>query len=437
MEPLGVGVPTIPFLRRFGRRISTPDLYRLVVAGLVVLGLGAGIAGVATVRHRTALMADVTGVSGPLSVDAQTLYRSLSDADATAATAFLTSGAEPAALRQRYLDDIARASAALTVALRDAGDEDAARLAVLADQLPVYTGLVETARSYNRLGVPLGGAYLREASGLMRNTLLPRAQELLDSAQGRLIAAQRDAFGFPWSLLLLGLATVAALVAAQLLLARRSRRAFNVGLIAASLVAGVSLIWSTAALAVAADRMEDGHREGSALVSVLADARRNALQARADEALTLIARGSGAKFEQDYGGLVAGLLGADGKPGLLDRARSQAPTAEDRAVIEQALGHARRWHELHGQIRKLDDGGAYLEAVELATDTGPESPSTVFGELDAALTDALAITNERVERETSRAGDALAGLGAGLVLITAGLITAAVLGFRPRIGEYR
>jgi len=419
------------------RRITTPELYLLVTAGLVLLGLGAGIAGLGTVRHRSALLSDIAGVSGPLSVDAQDLYRSLSDADATAANAFLTNGVEPAELRQRYLDDIARATAALTVALRDAGDEDAARLGRLADQLPVYTGLVETARSYNRLGVPLGGAYLREASALMRQTLLPAAQELFESAQRRLIAAQREAGGFPWTVLLLGLVVVGSLLAAQVLVARRTNRVFNVGLIAASLVALLSLAWSTAALNVAAGQVETGHRDGSALVSLLADARRAALQARADEALTLIARGNGAAFEQDFGAVVTDLIGADGTGGLLGRALSQAPTAADRAVIEAARGHARRWRDLHGQVRKLDDGGDYQQAVTLATDAGPESLSTVFGRLDAAMTDALAITNERVGRQTADASNALGGLGIGLVLITVGLLAAAILGIRPRIGEYR
>jgi len=432
-----VGVPAIRFVRRFGRRITTPDLYRLVTAGLLVLGLGAGIVALVTVRHRSSLMSQIAGVSGPLSVDAQDLYRSLSDADATAANAFLTNGVEPAALRQRYLDDIARASAALAVALRDAGDEDSARLAMLADRLPVYTGLVETARSYNRFGVPLGAAYLQEASGLMRQTLLPAAQELFESAQRRLIAAQREAVGFPWAILLLGLVTVAALLAVQLLVARRTNRVFNLGLVAASLVALIALAWPATALSLAAGRVEAGHRDGSALVSLLAGARRAALQARADEALTLIARGNGAVFEQDFGAVLTDLIGSDGTGGLLGRALAQAPTAADRAVIQRARDHARSWHDLHAQIRTLDDSGDYLKAVALATDTGPQSPSIVFGSLDAAMTDALAVTNDRVQRQTATGARALGGLTAGLVLITAGLLTAMILGIRPRIGEYR
>ncbi|WP_122978000.1 hypothetical protein [Actinoplanes teichomyceticus] len=412
------------------RRPATPDLYRLVAAALIVLGVGLGATALATVHHRTALTRDITGVSGPLSVSAQDLYRSLSDADATAATAFLTSGAEPAALRQRYLDDIARASAALTVAARDADDADTARLAVLTDQLPVYTGLVETARSYNRLGIPLGGAYLREASALMRTTLLPRAQDLFESAQRRLSGAQRDAAGFPWAVLLLGLCTVAALVAAQVLLARRTHRIFNLGLVAASLVALVALVWPALALSAAAHRVDAGRGTGSALVSVLADARRAALQARADEALTLIARGSGAAFETDYRTAMRDLTG------LLGAAAARAPES-DREVILQARDHASRWDRLHGELRRLDDRGDYLAAVGRATATGPADPPAVFGALDAAISRALATANDRVDRQAGHGRRALTGLEAALLLGTAGLVAAVLLGLRPRIGEYR
>ncbi|MFC7485026.1 hypothetical protein ACFQX7_40180 [Luedemannella flava] len=176
---------------------TTPGLLAAVTVGLVVIGLVAGVAGVLAVRQRAALVRDVGTFSGPLSVRAQDIYRSLSEADATAANAFLANGVEPAALRQRYLDSIAQATASLAVALRDADDRGAAKLDVLARELPVYTGLVETARSYNRLGTPLGGAYLREASGLMRQTLLPAAHDLFQIEADRLAQAQRDGATFP------------------------------------------------------------------------------------------------------------------------------------------------------------------------------------------------------------------------------------------------
>ena len=68
-----------------------------------MLGVAAGVAGIAAERQRARLLADIGGVSGPLSVGAQDLYRSLSDADATAANAFLAGGTEPAKLPNALL----------------------------------------------------------------------------------------------------------------------------------------------------------------------------------------------------------------------------------------------------------------------------------------------------------------------------------------------
>src|SRR5690606_13464074 len=125
----------------------------LIMAGLVLLGLVAGGAGVLSVRERAALVKRVTATSGPLAVAAQDLYRALSDADATAAAAFLSGGLEPAAQRSRYEADVATAATALT---RIAGGVTEGRAVAatgrIAAGLPIYTGLVETARALNRQG---------------------------------------------------------------------------------------------------------------------------------------------------------------------------------------------------------------------------------------------------------------------------------------------
>src|SRR5579864_630974 len=166
---------------------------RLNLLGLVGGRLLWGAIAAWTVAQHTAAADDVVTTIEPLSVDAQQIYRALSDADATAATSFLSGGLEPQPVRQRYLADIARAASRLeaaTAAATAAGQSSAAApLARLTDDLPVYAGMVETARADYRLGYPLGAAYLREASGLMRATLLPAASDLYAQENGRLAAA--------------------------------------------------------------------------------------------------------------------------------------------------------------------------------------------------------------------------------------------------------
>jgi hypothetical protein len=224
--------------------------------------------------------------------------------------------------------------------------------------------------------------------------------------------------------------TLGSLVAAQVLVSRRTSRSWNLGLVAASLVTVLMLAWSSSALNVAGDRVETGNRDGSAVSSLLAGAHRAALQARADEALTLIARGSGAVYEQDFKAVSTSL------EEQLGRAIGAAP-AGDRKVIQDARAYAQRWRDLHVKMRATEDGGDYLGAVRLATETGPATLTEAFGQLDTAMTGALATTNGRVDRQAGHASTAVTGLAAGLIVCTVGLLAAIVLGFRPRIGEYR
>ena len=273
--------------RLAARARSTPGRLTALMLLLVVLGLLAGIAAAVGIMQRSALVGGVRNGSGALTIQAQQLYRSLSDADATAATAFLSGGVEPVALRQRYLDDISDASAALAAVTAGAGT-DRALVDQLSAQLPVYTGLVDTARTYNRLGIPLGAAYLREASGLMRTQLLPAAQGLYRSERNRLSGDLSGGAAFPWLAVPLLLVTIAGLVLASRYLTRRTQRLLNVGLVVAIGAAALMLGWTMLSWVVVQGDLDKARTAGSDQVDRLASARIAALTARADEALTLV-----------------------------------------------------------------------------------------------------------------------------------------------------
>jgi hypothetical protein len=300
--------PDVVTPARGGRRLSlrvtgTPRKLRLVLVGLVLLCLAWGAVAAWVVSQRASGANDVVGVSEPLSLDGQQIYRALSDADATEATAFLAGGLEPIAARRHYLGDIAQASLRLESATAAAGQSPAARnLAKLSAGLPTYAGQVETARADNRLGYPLGAAYLREASGLMRGTLLPAARDVSAQADGQLAAASGKATGLPLALILLVAAAVVGytLFRAQRWLYRHTHRVFNPGLIVASVAAIVSVLWLVIALGVARADLQQARAQGSAAVAALAQADIAALRAHADESLTLIDAGGDDSFQSDF-----------------------------------------------------------------------------------------------------------------------------------------
>ncbi len=400
---------------------------------LVLLGLLAGIASVVGVAQRTASVDRLRDNSGPQAVRAQQLYRSLSDADATAAAAFLAGGIEPASLRQRYQDDVAAAGAALA-AVTAGAQADRASVNQIAVQLPAYTGLVDTARTYNRSGLPLGAAYLREASGLMRDQLLPAAQRLYTYETGQLRADRSGGAQFPWLAVPLLVVTIAALAQAQRYLTRRTHRLLNAGLLVATGMALVMLAWTALSWVGVAAHLDASRRAGSAEVDLLAQARIAALTARADEALTLVARGSG-DFDAGFAGNMADLGG--GGAGLLGQAAKAASAGAVRTAIEAAQADAQHWRDVHGKLAEQNKSGNYSGAVQLAVGTGTGSAADAFSQLDMDLAKGIDAASAAFDRESGAAAGTLAFAAPGLAVLTLLLLAGSVVGLQQRIAEYR
>jgi hypothetical protein len=418
---------------------STPGRLFIMGVGLVVLALLTGVVGALAIQRKQDTIDNLVDHREPVAAASQQIYRSLSDADATAASAFLAGGTMPIELRDRYDLDIATAGANLAKASADVSGVPEAERQVdeLAQQLPVYTGLVETARAYNRQGFPAGAAYLREASGLMRAKLLPAAQKLYQIDFDRLSAEQEAAGSVPWFTLGLVVVLLGALVATQMYLTRRTNRLLNVGLVVASGSVAVMLVWGTVALWIESSRVSDGHEYGSSQVEVIVQARIVALKMRANETLTLVARGDGGEYEDEFGKLSAELTG-DGRENLLDRARALAATPETRDLLAAARTNADEWLDAHNRVRELDDGGAYQEAVSLAISTDARtSAATMFTRLDDNLMKALRNGRQKFVEETSGASRVMTGLAPGIAVLALLAAAGVTMGIRDRLQEYR
>lgn len=418
---------------------TTPGRLTVIAVGLVLLSLIAGLVATLSVQSRDDTISGVIDHREPLAAAAQQVYRSLSDADATAASAFLSIGTEPPELRQRYERDIAEAGAALAKAASDASDvADAAPVDVLNQSLPAYTGLVETARANNRLGYPVGASYLREASELMRAKILPAAQDLYRVDTARLVDEQDSATGFPWLATILLVALLAALVVAQIHLTRRTNRLLNVGLVVATAAVVVSLLWGAVALVVQGSLVGSGQADGSHRVDVLVRARIAALQARADETLTLVARGDGAAYEKDFGANAVQLAGTDGQGGLLGEARGLIKDGDGVTRVADATKAANDWLKAHQVVRAQDDAGQYQEAVDFAVlEDKTDGSAPAFRRLDDSLQAAIDVGRQEFLDDTHRGGNALTFLAPGLAVLAIVAAAGVTMGIRERLREYR
>jgi hypothetical protein len=419
---------------------TTPGRLTMIAIGLVLLSVFAGLVAALSVQQKIDTLDDLAEHREPLAAAAQEVYRSLSDADATAASAFLSGGVEPQELRTRYETDIARAGAALAKATSDVGGvpKAAEQVDVLNTQLPVYTGLVETARANNRQGFPAGAAYLREASALMRSQILTAAQELYQIDFDRLKAEQDEASSFPWLTAILVVALIAALVVAQVHLTRKTNRLLNVGLLAATGAVVVALLWGTVALLIESSRVDESRRSGSEQVDVLVQARIVALKCRTNETMTLVSRGDGPGYEQEFKQICGAVSGAGGD--LLTRAlglASDAEVVEVERQVDAAIRNAKEWLVKHGKIRELDDGGDYESAVKMAIEANSDGAAKAFYQLDEHLVTALTAGRKMFYEQTMRANQALTGLVPGVILLALVSATGITMGIRQRLQEYR
>ena len=108
----------------------------------------------------------------------------------------------------------------------------------ISTHLPIYSGLIESARANNRQGFPVGAAYLRPASDLMRTQILPAASTLYQVEARRLGGDYASGVSSAAVVVLVVLAVVmlGLLMAVQLYLAALTHRILSVPMAVATLV---------------------------------------------------------------------------------------------------------------------------------------------------------------------------------------------------------
>jgi hypothetical protein len=423
---------------------TTPGRLRLLLGVLVLLSLAWGGLAASTAIHYTSATSDVVTVREPLSLDAQQIYARLSDANDTAATAFLTSGLEPAHTRQRYLADIAAASSGIqdATAQGGAGTGAAAQdLSMLAHDLPIYAGEVETARADNRLGLPLGAAYLREASDLMRGTpqargMLEYAQDLYATENASLSGTSAQATGGPLIgvTVAVGLAVGLALYLGARWLRGRTNRVFNVGLLAAGAVVVLAIGWLVLAFAGARSDLLNAQARGLATVQAAAQVSIAAQEAHADESLTLIDNTGDDTYQADYLSKEKAL--GPGPGTLLGVAGAAARGTPAAAAVAAATTDARGWFGAHSAIRSLDDNNKHTAAVASVLGTAPGDAGGFFTRLSGDLTTAINADQAVFDSTAHSAAGSYTGVAPGVAVAAVLMAAAIAWGLGRRLAEY-
>jgi hypothetical protein len=348
----------------------------------------------------------------------QSIHVDLLRADALATNAFLVGGLETAEARTQY--DAAMASVARNIAAGAADQPaDAKALGALAEQVQNYAALVEQARSNNRLGLPVGARYLTEASASLRASAIPVVAEVVKANETR----AQDEFARSDSSvqLFVGVAALLVLIFIAVWLARRTHRYLNPSVTLGAVLLVIGLFVAASTIGGIGTTTTDVATGDYRRAVDLATIRTAANDARANESLTLIQRGSGGTYQDAW-------------------AANDKAVREALGRVADTRGLTAAWGQYtaaHEQIRKLDDEGSWEQAVDLATTTEPSGATATFNAFDKQVT-------ELRDRTSTVTIERLGALGGGstlwAVLVALASLVASwliVRGIGQRIQEYR
>ena len=407
--------PVVDFLK------ATPGRIAIVAVILVASILAVGVVASVTTSSRQRDLETLRSHTEPLADAAQRICSALSSANTAAATAFLSGGVEPHEVRARYDAAVGQASSGLVTASNGVAPNDVHSLTLLTDlsnQLSVYAGMMATARMANRGGRPIGVAYLGESSAMLRQSLLPDAERLY-RAQSEAVTVAEGQVRPPWPIIAGAVVVLGMLFLAQVYVARRSKRRINPGLVVASVGMVVLTVWLVVAGLVAA-RAADGARVvGGEPLGLVVTARILVQQARADEILGLLKRGSDTESDTRF----ATQTKRVGE--ILDH----HPTGDARESL-------RGWTTAHDALRIRLADGDYRGAVAIARDDGAQQSTAQFARLDRALGDEIARLRDRQRDGITEAYLALGLLPAGAAAISVLAALAVAGGVAPRLSEY-
>ncbi len=424
---------------------GTPTVLQTLLVGLIIGSLVWGVVAALTVGQHSSAAKEVASTSEPLSLAAQRMYLSLSDADVKAATSFLAHppGGTPMPLadRQAYDADIANAAAELATLRSASTGVDSAKfdkdLAAISAGLPIYTGYVQRAQTYSSLGFLLtGGSFIENASEEMHLVLLPAASDIYSQENAALTSASAQATGLPLIVvcLLVAIAVGYVLLRSQRWLTRRTHRRINPGLLLATAALAISTIWMVIAFASARSNFGEGLGHGSTPAESLAQASIAAQSGRRFEVLNLISRSGASSFQ-------AAITDAQkrigpGSGSLLDAAASASPSGA--GADAAAARDAKSWESASVKVFSLNPAtSTYADLTGLVIGTGSGSSQAAFEKLETDLRSGIAADQVVFRANAASGSTAFDGLEVAAIIAMLAMIGGSAWGLSRRLAEYR
>lgn len=479
-EPVGGWARTLRSMPRPLRSPNGPSRLRLFTVGCMLLVAALGAVDFSAATGAQSAWSDVADRQAPQVVYATGLYQALTDLDAQSANIMMFGAdthlsANRATALAQYTADRSTADRDLQRASVDAADNTGVQRALgeVLDGMGSYQDLAgralalnDSARAPSGHPDPAALAQYRKATDLMRTTLLPDADHLVQAnndAFNRTYTGERSALGTAerWTAVL-GAGVLLALLALQVSLARRFGRIVNPPLVAATMVVAVMLTLLGSLFPDQGADLRTARRDAFDSVVALTRARAVAYDANADESRYLLDEQRAPQYQAAFEADSQQILGLPGATITSYDAELSAAGAAyrtdhsdvrfggfygaefhnitftgERAAAEQTLASYQAYQRDDRTIRALAQDGHLEQAIAYCTSYAPDGSNSAFAAHDASLQRLIGINlNAFDSAMTAGRGE----LSARLPLLAGGVLLVLVLcllGVRPRLAEYR
>ena len=342
------------------------------------------------------------------------------------------------------------------------GDAERKPISTLTNGLSVYESWIAQARVLHERGDAAYLAAYRHAANIMKNNLNPAADALERANEDALNSAYRRQANEILALSLLGLVVflmlVIVLANTQTFLLRRTNRVLNLGMLSATGLALILLLWTGRNFVAASRSLRIAKEDAFDSVHALWQARAIAYDANGDESRWLLDRPLAPGYEKDFAektrqiavlpsgqtfeGLESQLKTMDGKtvPGGFQGAMAKELAnitfeGEQKSALD-ALRYYGQYMAIDARIRQKYSSGDHKGAIELCIGNDPGQSNWTFDHFDSSLGEAIRINQKAFDESIQQGYAAVAWfnfLGPALALLIA---LAGTFGLRPRILEY-
>lgn len=386
----------------------------------------------------------------PSIIAAQNIKATLANAHSNAMNAMVTNEKLGGKFWSLYRSDLNSLHSQLVDASKSItyGDAERIPLMTISSNISAYEYTVGGAVAN---GAEISVDQFMEANRLMQQKILPASTSLnrvnLDQLESIYNGYDKSINILIGVMIAAGIVFLIILILAQVYMFKRTHRIFNGGLLLASILFSISLIYSTSVLTSVKRDLNAAKEDAFTSINALWNAKAAAYNAKSIESLYLLHEGTGIVQTADTinFNLSAKRLCSDPKAaandtgfeGYLNDALSNISSSEEKKIADAALDKWIKYVEIDKQVHELEYDSRHNDAIALSVGNNAGQGNYEFGRFDKALGDTIEINQISFDSSINSAFKTLNIFPYALLGFLLLIAAACILGMKARLYEYK